>query len=317
MTGTVFNFIRAGLLVAAFCIGTASTRAEDKAVSIDDVMQNVQQWAQENLDTNVLAELPKLDDPQVQDFFRELQEKFQGERVIDLAALRSTAQTILPLLGKNPDTQPFAAWLAAQMDYLDVAEEIRTNAPPPKMATNRPPVVLANPPAPQVREIWVRKIAKRPWPPEAKKYVDDLKPVFTEQKVPPQLVWLAEVESKFDRHAESPAGAAGLFQLMPQTAKRFGLSLWPRDQRFSPQRSASATAQYLNYLHGKFKDWRLTLAAYNAGEGTVQKLLKKYRAKNFDDIAPHLPAETQLYVPRVEAVIHEREGVGLQELSAS
>jgi membrane-bound lytic murein transglycosylase D len=82
----------------------------------------------------------------------------------------------------------------------------------------------------------------------AKEYVPELKPIFAAQKIPPELVWVAEVESSFDRRAESPAGAAGLFQLMPATAKRFGLSLWPRDQRFQPEPSATASAQYLKYL---------------------------------------------------------------------
>jgi membrane-bound lytic murein transglycosylase D len=130
------------------------------------------------------------------------------------------------------------------------------------------------------------------------------------------LVWLAEVESSFDPRAQSPAGAAGLFQLMPDTAKRFGLSLWPRDQRFQTAPSANASAQDLKYLFGRFHDWRLALAAYDAGEGTVQKLLDRHHARSYDGIARHLPAETQMYVPRVEAVLLQREGARLEHLSA-
>jgi len=160
----------------------------------------------------------------------------------------------------------------------------------------------------------VTKVAGEDWPPRAKEYLPELKPVFTAQKIPPELVWLAEVESSFDRRALSPAGAAGLFQLMPDTAKRFGLSLWPRDQRYQPEPSATAAAQYLKYLHDRFKDWRLALAAYNAGEGTVQKLLDRYKTDNYDAIAQHLPAETQMYVPRVEATLLRREGATLEQL---
>jgi membrane-bound lytic murein transglycosylase D len=159
------------------------------------------------------------------------------------------------------------------------------------------------------------KVAGDAWPPHAKEYLPELKPVFTAQKIPPELVWLAEVESAFDRRALSPAGAAGLFQLMPDTAKRFGLSLWPRDQRYQPEPSATAAAQYLKYLHDRFKDWRLALAAYNAGEGTVQRLLDRYKTDNYDAIALHLPAETQMYVPRVEATLRRREGATLEQLS--
>ena len=64
-----------------------------------------------------------------------------------------------------------------------------------------------------------------------------------------------------------------------------------------------------------FHDWRLALAAYNCGEGTVQKLLDRYKTQSYDDIAEHLPAETQMYVPRVEAVILQREGAKLEQLS--
>jgi membrane-bound lytic murein transglycosylase D len=103
---------------------------------------------------------------------------------------------------------------------------------------------------------------------------------------------------------------------MPDTAKRFGLSLWPRDQRYQTEPSATASAEYLKYLFERFQDWRLAMAAYNAGEGTVQKLLDRYKTRRYDDIAGHLPAETQMYVPRVEAVLLRREGAKLELLPA-
>jgi membrane-bound lytic murein transglycosylase D len=202
------------------------------------------------------------------------------------------------------------------MDYLDVADEIRLTIPPPSVQTNQPPQPAPNPTPQKERELWLEKVSSRPWSAGAKEYVPELKPIFAAQKIPPELVWLAEVESSFDRSALSPAGAAGLFQLMPDTAKRFGLSLWPRDQRFQPESSATASAQYLKYLYDRFKDWRLALAAYNAGEGAVQKLLERYQTRSYDAIAGHLPAETQMYVPRFEAVLLRREGAQLEQLPA-
>ena len=98
---------------------------------------------------------------------------------------------------------------------------------------------------------------------------------------------------------------------MPATAKRFGLRVHPFDQRLKPEQSAEAAAKYLRYLHRHYKDWRLALAAYNAGEGTVDKLLAKRKTKTFDSISTRLPAETQMFVPRVEAVILRREGMKL------
>ena len=308
------NFIRC--IFALLLAGVLFARAQDDAISLPDLMQGAQAWAQENLDTNLLNAVPAVDDKVVQDFFQQLQAQFQGDYVVDIAALRQTAKTVLPLLEGSEETQPYAAWLKAQMPYLEVADEINVTIPPPVATTNQAPKAVPNPPPQREREIWVKKVSGEPWPAGAKKYVPELKPVFRAQKVPPQLVWVAEVESAFDRRAQSPAGAAGLFQLMPATAKRFGLSTWPFDQRFQPAPSAAAAAQYLKFLHDKFGSWRLALAAYNSGEGTVQKLLTRHHARSYDEIATRLPAETQMYVPRVEAVILQREGMKLEELSA-
>ena len=151
-------------------------------------------------------------------------------------------------------------------------------------------------------------------PKSAKPYVATLKPIFAAQKVPPQLVWIAEVESSFDPRARSPEGAVGLFQLMPDTAKRFGLRTSPFDQRVKPEPSAQAAAKYLHYLHTHYKDWRLALAAYNAGEGTVDNLLKGRKTRTFDAIATRLPAETQMYVPKCEAALRKCECVALGDL---
>ncbi len=295
------------------------TCVAQETVDFGDFMQGLQQWAQSNLDTNVLNALPEVNDATAQTLLVAFQKQYQGEFVIDLAALRDTAKTLLPLLQTNEDTQPYAAWLAAQMDYLDVADELRILVPAPASSSNESnaqPLAMTNP-SPQVeREVWTKKVSVRQIPDAAKDYVSELKPVFTAQKVPPELVWVAEVESGFDRRARSPAGAAGPFQLMPDTAKRFGLSLFPFDERYQPEPSATASAQYLKNLYERFHDWRLALAAYNSGEGTVQKLLERYKTQSYDDIATHLPAETQMYVPRVEATLLRREGAKLDELPA-
>jgi membrane-bound lytic murein transglycosylase D len=160
-------------------------------------------------------------------------------------------------------------------------------------------------------------VALEPWPESANRFVPRLKPLFTAEHVPAELVWLAEVESSFQPGARSPAGAAGLFQLMPQTARQEGLSLWPMDQRYDPDKSARASARYLKTLHAEFKDWSLALAAYNSGDGHVRTLMKRHSVRSYDRLAPYLPAETQLYVPKVEAVIRRREGKALAELAVA
>ncbi|HEX4343274.1 MAG TPA: lytic transglycosylase domain-containing protein [Verrucomicrobiae bacterium] len=291
------------------------THAQDQTIALSNVIQNAQQWAQENLDTNVLNSLPQLDEQKVQEFLRDIQQRFNGEYVIDIAQVKQTAIAILPILESSQETMPYAVWLKANLEYLDVAEEYNLTNSPPKVEPGQSSIPISNP-TPQVqRDLWIKRVATRPLPDAAKPYVTPLKYVFSRQKVPEQLIWIAEVESSFDRRAYSPAGAAGLFQLMPDTAKRFGLSLWPRDQRYQLEPSATAAAQYLKSLHDRFADWRLALAAYNAGEGTVQKLLDRYHTTDYDHISTHLPAETQMYVPKVEATILRREGIPLTKLT--
>ncbi len=302
------------LLVVFVLAGAFTASGQTNTVTVDDLMQSAQQWANENLDENVLRALQNTDQEKVRQFFVAVQKDLQGEYVIDLARLRDTAKTVLPILESYEETAPYAAWLKARMDYLETAEELRLRIPPPKQIPGQPVPPPIKPRPEQLREIWITKVSERPVPPEAKPYVSKLKPIFAQQKVPSQLVWVAEVESSFNRRACSPVGAAGLFQLMPDTAKRYGLKTWPFDQRYDAEPSARAAAAYLGQLHGKFKDWRLALAAYNAGEGTVQNLLKRHKATSYDAIASHLPAETQMFVPKVEATLQKREGLKLSDL---
>lgn len=264
------------------------------------------------LDAAMLAELnlPEFDQKQLEDICRDLQEQLQGNYILDLAELRTFARNLLPVLEAHDEAQPYAAWLRARLDYLDVADQLRILIPAP--TTEQPPPLQ---PAPiVVRKQWTEQIKREPAPTKIETLIPRLKGIFTNEGVAAEMVWLAEVESGFNPKAQSPAGAVGLYQLMPATARFLNLSTWPLDQRLTPEKNAAAAARYLKYLAGKFPDWRLILAAYNAGEGTVRRALEKYRAKSFDEIAVYLPAETQMYVPKVEAVIQRREGVALPDL---
>jgi membrane-bound lytic murein transglycosylase D len=204
-----------------------------------------------------------------------------------------------------------------------------TNAPPkprPKPEAIVPILkpAVATPPArrdsrsrmARSEDIWKRKLARRAAPVDAKELVPRLKAAFRAEGVPEQLVWLAEVESTMDPQARSPAGAVGLFQMMTPTAQRFGLKTSPVDERLDPVRQATAAAQYLRFLHGKFRSWPLALAAYNAGEGRIAKALKAQNGRTFDDIASVLSVETQMYVPKISAVLQLREGAQLDRLPA-
>jgi membrane-bound lytic murein transglycosylase D len=285
--------------------------AQEPLPQPDEIIQSVQDWIDDNLDEKALDELG-VDKNRVQQFFSELRRRFQGSYVYDLGALRETAATVLPVLQQFEETRPWALWLQTRLDYFDVAEQWRREAKPDP--AKPPPSRLPNP-SPQIeRSIWIRELKDRSLPPLAQDYVPRLKPIFAAEKIPPELVWVAEVESSFNPQARSPAGAAGLFQLMPQTARSLQLALQPEDERLQTGKSARAAARHLRHLYDRFGDWRLALAAYNAGESRVDELLRKHKTRSFDAIADRLPAETQLYVPKVEGTLRKREGLALNEL---
>jgi len=301
--------------VFALSVSLATAQNKDEAFSFDDLIGAAKQWAEENLDTNALKVLQTADQERARQLLADVQRELQGEYVIDLGALKETAKSIIPLLESYEETYPYAVWLKTRMDYLEVADQFRFIVPPPKTKPGQTVTPRPNPLPQKEREIWITRLSGRSPPKAAQTYVSRLKPIFVAQGVPPELVWVAEVESSFDPRARSPAGAVGLFQLTPATARQYGLrTTWPWDERFNPETSARASAQYLNHLHTRFKDWRLALAAYNAGERAVEELLTRYKTRSYDGIATHLPAETQLYVPKVEATILRREGLTTAEL---
>lgn len=256
----------------------------------------------------------------------------------DAAALRPYAEAALKQLAAVDGGEPVAVWFRQRLDYLLVAEEyvndesaqVPPEVPPPPRPVPSPPRPAPRVPAPRKRttpaahvvsmdqdtKMWIRRLPAEPVP-AAQRLAPSLRRIFEAEGVPPALIWLAEVESAFNPNAKSPVGAAGLYQFMPATAGRFGLSTSPVDQRLEPERSAEAAARYLRLLYTRFSDWPLALAAYNAGEGRVGRTLRQNKgARSFEDIAGALPLETRMYVPRIAAVVRQREGVELSLLPA-
>ncbi len=288
---------------------------QDQPAGLDELVRMGTQLLEENLDESLLQALGEVDLEQAQAFFEQFDQKLQGQQVLDLVRLKMTAQTLLPVLAAHDETAPFADWLRTRMDYLEAAEQLQKEQPkPPKPPPGKVAPPPPNPTPAQEQKVWHRMVEKRPLPQGADRLAPTLKPLFTAQGVPAELVWLAEVESSFNPRARSPVGAAGLFQLMPATAKSLGLSTWPFDERLNAEKSATAAARYLKYLHGRFKDWKLALAAYNVGEGRLRSLLAKTKNRTFEGVSAALPAETQMYVPKIEATLQLRESVTLAQL---
>jgi membrane-bound lytic murein transglycosylase D len=281
----------------------------------DDPLAAIEDWLREQMDETLRAALEQIDNERAIRFLDALLQRMQREQLYDLAALKEGATALLPLLEQYEETLPYALWLRTRLDYFDAAGELQRRMTPPSPKRGAP-VPLPKPSAALERTVWDQRLNQRPLPPNAPKYLPRLKSIFTAQGLPPQLVWLAEVESTFEPRAQSPSGAAGMFQLMKPTAKSLGLSTWLPDERFNVEKNARAAAIYLRHLYGRFGDWRLALAAYNAGETRVSQLLEKARQRSYDAIAARLPAETQMYVPKVEATLRKREAVELRQLPA-
>jgi membrane-bound lytic murein transglycosylase D len=305
--------ITTALLLALLCLGLTSAARAQEQPDPAELLRDAGDWLTENIDDSVFDTLG-VDQFRVRQFLHDLHRSFQGNYVYDLAALRDTAIQLQPILERYEETQPYAAWLNAHLVDFDVSQKLRDQIS--ATVTNK---LHLPPPSPQLqRTVWVRAIDSKPAPPAATSQLARLKQIFAEEKMPRELVWLAEVESSFDPRAQSPAGAAGLFQLMPATARSLDLDVGLfSDERLHPEKNGRAAARYLRELHQRFGDWRLALAAYNCGPTRVADLLKKHRAKTYDAISPYLPVETQMYVPKVEATLRKREGVTLTALKRS
>lgn len=141
--------------------------------------------------------------------------------------------------------------------------------------------------------------------------------IFKQYGIPKEMVYLCLVESNANPHAVSCSGATGYWQFIPDTAKKYGLQVNRYvDERRNLEKSTHAAAQYLKQLYSIFGDWYLAIAAYNAGEGAVIRLMKNNGVKTFWDInnSMGIKAETIDYVPKYIATVilaTNREAYGL------
>lgn len=123
--------------------------------------------------------------------------------------------------------------------------------------------------------------------------------------MPAELALLPFIESAFNPQATSSARASGIWQFMPATGKDFDLTQNIfRDERRDVLASTRAALDYLQRLHRMFGDWHLALAAYNWGEGNVQRAIKRNQSQGLptDYLSINMPAETRHYVPKLHAV---------------
>lgn len=139
----------------------------------------------------------------------------------------------------------------------------------------------------------------------SEKYLYYIVQALHERNMPTELALLPFIESAFNPEALSRAKAAGMWQFIPSTGRHFKLTQNALlDERRDVLESTKAALDYLQTLHNMFGDWQLALAAYNWGEGSVQRALKRNQAKGLpSDYASieRMPEETRNYVPKLMA----------------
>ena len=166
------------------------------------------------------------------------------------------------------------------------------------------PCVIELPYNPIVRNFILRYVKRSPKQMARMKRMSEYYfPIFEEAlcryQLPYELAMLPVIESALNPSAHSHAGAAGLWQFMPSTGRRYGLEINSLvDERLDPIKSTEAACRFLSALYGIFQDWNLVIAAYNCGGGNVNKAISRAGGRrDFWSIYPYLPRETRSYLP--------------------
>jgi len=144
------------------------------------------------------------------------------------------------------------------------------------------------------------------WLERSTKYLPAIRHELRVAGLPQDLAYLAMIESGYNPSAYSHAHAAGLWQFIRGTGRNYGLRIdsWV-DERREPEKATKAAVAYLGALYERFGDWQLAVAGYNAGEGKIERAIKKYKSRDFWELAKHryLRLETKRYVPKLIAAI--------------
>lgn len=145
----------------------------------------------------------------------------------------------------------------------------------------------------------------------AKKMFATMDRILEENDLPTELKYIAVIESSLKAHTRMSSGALGYWQLMPDEAVRYGLLKNGHDYRTDLVRSTEAASKLLTSLHNRYHDWLLTIAAYNAGVGGVNRAIKKAGgSKDFWKVQYYLPEETRNHVKKFISTHYFFEGSG-------
>ncbi len=217
---------------------------------------------------------------------------------IDSAPATLAPQNSMPAARSAP-LQPFPAVKAEEYKEADVWGRIRTGYAIPDLDND---LVAKNITWYSTRPDYLARTSAR-----ASRYLYYVVQELEKRNMPTELALLPIIESAFNPQANSSANAAGMWQFVPGTGRDFNLKQnMFKDERRGVMASTDAALTYLQRLYGMFGDWQLALAAYNWGEGNVQRVIKRNQAlgkpTDFESLSELMPAETRNYVPKLQAV---------------
>lgn len=136
-------------------------------------------------------------------------------------------------------------------------------------------------------------------------YEDELRAAFRSRGLPEGLAILAAVESAMNPLALSRVGARGMWQLMPATARQYGLRCdGIVDERLDFSRSTEAAVSYLERAYARYGDWRLAISSYNCGAAAVDRAIRRAGSREYWELYRFLPAETRGYFPAFAATLY-------------
>jgi membrane-bound lytic murein transglycosylase D len=209
-----------------------------------------------------------------------------------------TSDPINALLAKSAaPAAPAEATPAGLPPPADVWERIRRGFAMPELET---PLAATRTRWYASQPAYIDRMAQR-----ASLYLYHIVEEIERRGMPTELALLPFVESAMQPEAVSSAKAAGLWQFIPSTGKHYALeqNMW-KDERRHVIESTRAALDYLQKLHAEFGDWHLALAAYNWGEGSVGRAIARNQVqrKPTDYVNLKMPAETQHYVPKLQAI---------------
>jgi membrane-bound lytic murein transglycosylase D len=151
---------------------------------------------------------------------------------------------------------------------------------------------------------------------KAQKWFPYIEPILKKEGVPDDFKYVAVIESHLS-NAVSPMGAAGFWQLVPSTARHYGLIVNENvDERLEVEKSTYAACKLIKYAYSIFKNWTLSAAAYNLGVGGIQSALAKQKTNNYYDLL--LNRETGSFIYRILAyktLFSNPENLGLKKKS--